>query len=408
MDYGIPRTDHVNLGEGYNERSCDSWGRPFDEQRTELLYSGAESRHPHRNSQSATVSCQAWGVHRRSTGGHVHSREGDQSNPGRDAHHITNPRNTVPGSRPYSEVVESRTAPVTTGQIDEAVGRSTDGESAEEGTEGQPDVDSLIENNAASNPSAFDAGRMQNNADSNADHPLTSNDAVPGDALSTNATPADAASSSITAAREGNEEDAVTGMPKNDVDDSNTSRPHKDSTRVERDYEDDNPTPLLQTTEERTHTKSDSLSSPHPRSTTDHILGGETLSATSDQPQPTDTTGAASDNDGVAVGEAGHADRDEETTNDNATSNTNTRGESPTKRARAENPATSTQPEQSCHGSRTLRSDRARKPRALSHSSNSDTFKRVQVSGKSSSVTNQETDRGVSLSQAKRCSSTKR
>ncbi len=34
--------------------------------------------------------------------------------------------------------------------------------------------------------------------------------------------------------------------------------------------------------------------------------------------------------------------------------------------------------------------------------------KRVQVSGKSSSVTNQETDRGVSLSQAKRCSSTKR
>ena len=79
-------------------------------------------------------------------------------------------------------------------------------------------------------------------------------------------------------------------MPKNDVDDSNTSRPHNDSTRVERDYEDDNPTPLLQTTEERTHTKSDSLSSPHPRSTTDHIFGDETLSATSDQPQPTDTT----------------------------------------------------------------------------------------------------------------------
>ena len=30
MDYGIPRTDHVNLGEGYNEWSYDSWGRPFD------------------------------------------------------------------------------------------------------------------------------------------------------------------------------------------------------------------------------------------------------------------------------------------------------------------------------------------------------------------------------------------
>ena len=30
---------------------------------------------------------------------------------------------------------------------------------------------------------------MQNNADSNSDHPLTSNDAVPGDALSINATP---------------------------------------------------------------------------------------------------------------------------------------------------------------------------------------------------------------------------
>ena len=133
---------------------------------------------------------------------------------------------------------------------------------------------------------------MQNNADSNADHPLTSNDAGPGDVLSINATP-DTASSSITAARDGNEEDAVTGMPKNDVDDSNTSRPHNDSIRVERDYKDDNPTPLLQTTEERTHTESDSLSSPHPRSTTDHILGGETLSAASDQPQPTDTTSAA-------------------------------------------------------------------------------------------------------------------
>ena len=212
---------------------------------------------------------------------------------------------------------------------------------------------------------------MQNNADSNADHPLTSNDAAPGDALSINATP-DTASSSITAARDGNEEDAVTGMPKNDVDDSNTCRPHNDSTRVERDYEDDNPTPLLQTTEERTHTKRDSLSSPHPRSTTDHILGGETLSAASDQPQPADSTGTASDNDGVAVGEASHADRDGETTNDkgdNATSNTNTRGESPKKRARAENPTMSTQPEQSCHGSRTLRPDRARKPRALSQAS---------------------------------------
>ena len=134
-------------------------------------------------------SCQAWGVHRGPTGGRVRSREGDQSNPGRDAHHITNPRNIVPGSRPYSEVVKSRTAPVTTGQIEDAVGRSTDGESAEEGTEGQQDVDSLIENNAASNHSAFDAGVMQNNADSNTDPPLTSNDAVPGDALSINATP---------------------------------------------------------------------------------------------------------------------------------------------------------------------------------------------------------------------------
>ena len=127
MDYGIPRTDHVSLGEGYNEWSYDSWGRPVDEQQTELLYRGAESRHTHKNSQSATVSCQAWGVHRRPTGGHVHSREGDQSNPGRDAHHITNPRDIVPGSRPYSEVVKSRTAPVTTDQIEEAVGRSTDG-----------------------------------------------------------------------------------------------------------------------------------------------------------------------------------------------------------------------------------------------------------------------------------------
>ena len=208
---GTVRWTTASLGEGY-EWSYDNWGRTFDEQRTELLYSGAESRHTHRNSQSATVSCQAWGVHWGQTGGRVRSREGDQSNPGRDAHHITNPRNTVPGSRPYNEVVKSRTAPVITGQTEETVGRSTDGESAEEGTEGQLDVDSLIENNAASNPSAFDAGGMQNNADSNADHPLTSNDAVPGDALSINATP-DTASSSITAARDGSEEDAVTGMP---------------------------------------------------------------------------------------------------------------------------------------------------------------------------------------------------
>ena len=119
-------------------------------------------------------------------------------------------------------------------------------------------------------------------------------------------------------------------MAKNDVGDSNTSRPHNDSTRVERDYEDDNPTPLLETTEERKLTKSNSLGSLHPRSTTDHVLGGGTLSATSDRPQPTDTTSAASDNDGVAAGEASHADRDEVTTNDkgdNATSNTNTKGE---------------------------------------------------------------------------------
>ena len=100
------------------------------------------------------------------------------------------------------------------------------------------------------------------------------------------------------------------------------------------------------------------------------------------------------------MGEASHADRDEVTTNDkgdNATSNTNTRGESLTNRARAENPAMSTQPEQSCHGSRTLRSDRARKPHALSQASISDTFKRVQVSGKSGSVTNQETVTGEKM-----------
>ena len=51
-------------------------------------------------------------------------------------------------------------------------------------------------------------------------------------------------------------------------------------------------------------------------------------------------------------------------------------------------------------------SDRARQPRA-SQGSTSGTFKRVQVSGTSSRVTNQETDRGIALSQAKRCSSTK-
>ena len=83
-------------------------------------------------------------------------------------------------------------------QADDAGGRSTDGESAEEGTEGQPDVDSLIENTAATNPSAFDdASGMQNIADSNTDHPLTPDDAVAGDAQSI----PDTASSSITLLR---------------------------------------------------------------------------------------------------------------------------------------------------------------------------------------------------------------
>ena len=40
-----------------------------------------------------------------------HSSEGDQSNTGKDVYLITDPRNIVPGSRPYSEV-KSRTAPV--------------------------------------------------------------------------------------------------------------------------------------------------------------------------------------------------------------------------------------------------------------------------------------------------------
>ena len=50
------------------------------------------------------------------------------------------------------------------------------------------------------------------------------------------------------------------------------------STRVKRDYEDDNPKPLLKTAEEITLRNSNSLGSPHPRSTTDHCLGGDTLS----------------------------------------------------------------------------------------------------------------------------------
>ena len=53
-----------------------------------------------------------------------HSREGNQSNANRDVHHTTDPNNTVPGSGPYSKVVQSRTVPMITSEGGDQVRRA--------------------------------------------------------------------------------------------------------------------------------------------------------------------------------------------------------------------------------------------------------------------------------------------
>ena len=90
-DYVIPwRT----IGDGY-EWSCEGWNGLFNKPRNEV-YDRAESYHTHGN-RSATVSRRARDVKSREPEDR-HSREGNQSKASRDAHHTTDPHNTVPGS----------------------------------------------------------------------------------------------------------------------------------------------------------------------------------------------------------------------------------------------------------------------------------------------------------------------
>ena len=210
--------------------------------------------------------------------------------------------------------------------------------------------------------------------------------------------------SCITGAQDVDEEDSEMSMLKNDVDDLNISGIDD---RVEGECETGNPTSLVETAEERLQSRSDSLNnSPGKRSTTDHSFGEEATAPTTDQPHPTSTTSTASDKALVTVGEDSSTDLDGEATDiahdkdDTATSdnmklctlatNASTEGESQSKRARAETLATSAQQELSCHRSRTLRSASARRPRPLSQTCISDTFKRVQVRDRNSKSANQD------------------
>ena len=146
-DYIIPwRT----TGDSY-EWNGEGWNGLFEKPRNEV-YHKAESFHTHGN-RSATVSRRARDVHSRGLENR-HSREGNQSKASKDAHHTTDPHNTVPGSRPYSEVIQSRTVPIITSQGGDQVRRNTDGNQAVEGNDGKPDIVSVNKNNGLSSPPA--------------------------------------------------------------------------------------------------------------------------------------------------------------------------------------------------------------------------------------------------------------
>ena len=98
-----------------------------------------------------------------------HSREGNQSKDSRDAHHTTDPHNTVQGSRPYSEIIQSRTVPVITSEGGDKARRSTAGNQAREGNDGKPDIVSVKENNGLSSPPASYASETQNHIDNTGD-----------------------------------------------------------------------------------------------------------------------------------------------------------------------------------------------------------------------------------------------
>ena len=213
-DYVIPwRT----TWDGY-EWNCEGWNGLFDKPRNEV-YDGAESFHTHGN-RSATVSRRARDVHSREPEDR-HSSEGNQSKASRDAHHTTDPHNTVPGSKPYSEVIQSRTVPAITSEGGDKVRRNTAGNRAREGNDGKPDIVSVNENNELSSPPASYASETQNHIDNTGDPP-SDGEAGPGSTLSVHAAHSPVPSS-ITGAQDVDEEDSEVSMPKNDVADLSIS-----------------------------------------------------------------------------------------------------------------------------------------------------------------------------------------
>ena len=241
-----------------------------------------------------------------------HSREGNQSKDSRDAHHTTDPHNTVQGSRPYSEIIQSRTVPRITNEGEDQLRRSTAGNQAREGNDGKPDIVSVNENNGLSSPPASYASEMQNHIDNTGD-PSSDGETDPGSTLSVHAAHS-LVPSCITGAQDVDEEDTEISMLKNDVDDFNVSG-FDYTTRVEGEYETGDPTSLVEAAEERRRSRSDSLNnSPGKRSATDHSFGEETLAATTDQSHPTSTTSTASDKAVVTVGEDSSTDIDSEAT----------------------------------------------------------------------------------------------
>ena len=209
-----------------------------------------------------------------------HSRERNQSKASRDAHYTTDLHNTVPGSRPHSEVVQSSTVPRITSEGEDQLRRSTAGNQAREGNDGKPDIVSVNENNGLSSPPASYASETQNHID-NTREPPSDGEAGPGSTLSVHAAHSPVPSC-ITGARDVDEEDTEINVLRNDADDLNISG-IDDTTRVEGECETGNPTSLVEAAEERLQSRSDSLNnSPGKRSTVDHSFGEETLAATTD------------------------------------------------------------------------------------------------------------------------------
>ena len=177
-----------------------------------------------------------------------HSREGNQSKASKDAHHTTDPHNTVPGSRPYSGIIQSRTVPIITSKGGDQVRRSTDGNQAREGNDGKPDIVSVNENNGLSSPPASYASETQYHIDNS--------EADPGSTQILHAAH-NPVPSCITGAQDVDEEDSEISMLKNDVDDLNISG-LDDTIRVEEECDTGNPTSLVEAAKERLQSRSDS------------------------------------------------------------------------------------------------------------------------------------------------------